>query len=223
MSRKVLNKKVLFDSEPMGPSLSSEPIPTLFEDNLGIQFHWTGTGTGVFSVQVTNDDPNSPTEEATWDDLTFNPVLAQPAGSAGGYAIDLNQLPFPYLRLHWEPTDAPGQAAVTIQDIDYLAQTGGVAGNSITITYVSGGIKGSEVVDVVGNAITVHIQTGGGGSNANDVVAAVTGNAAAFALVDAAVSGTPSTVQTVQGPTNLTGGTEEDGTLNASISGRSLS
>jgi hypothetical protein len=48
-------------------------------------------------------------------------------------------------------------ASVVIQDITYTAVTGGISGNSITVTYVEDAVAGSETVDVVGTDITVHI------------------------------------------------------------------
>ena len=61
-------------------------------DNSGLEVNWTGTPTGTLSVMVSNSGIN-------FYALTFSPVLAQPAGSAGGYTIDLNQLPYKYLML----------------------------------------------------------------------------------------------------------------------------
>src|SRR4051812_24681025 len=56
-------------------------------DNVGLEVTWTGTPTGVFEVQGSNSGIN-------FYSLTFNPVLGQPAGSAGGYLIDLSGYPF---------------------------------------------------------------------------------------------------------------------------------
>jgi hypothetical protein len=74
-------------------------------DNMGLEVTWTGTPTGTFSVMVSNSGIN-------FYALTFNPVLTQPAGSAGGYAIDLNQLPFKYLMLQYVNASGSGTIAV---------------------------------------------------------------------------------------------------------------
>lgn len=73
-------------------------------DNMGLEITWTGTPTGTFSVMVSNSGIN-------FYALTFNPILAQPAGAPGGYAIDLNQLPFKYLMLQY--INASGSGVLT--------------------------------------------------------------------------------------------------------------
>lgn len=74
-------------------------------DNIGVQVKFVGTQTGTFSVQVSNDDTD-------FDDLTFSPALSQPAGSNLSYVIDLNQLPWPYLRFKY--VNASGSGALTV-------------------------------------------------------------------------------------------------------------
>jgi hypothetical protein len=80
-------------------------------DNVGLEFTWTGTPTGVFSVTVSNSGIN-------FYSLTFDPVLTQPAGGAGGYAIDLNQLPFKYLMLQYVNSSGAGTMTVYGQNKD---------------------------------------------------------------------------------------------------------
>lgn len=72
-------------------------------DNIGIEVAWTGTPTGTIEVLCSNSGKN-------FDALTFNPVLAQPAGAAGGYLINLNQLPFRYVMLRY--TNASGSGTI---------------------------------------------------------------------------------------------------------------
>jgi len=74
-------------------------------DNIGLEVSWTGTPTGVFSVGVSNSGIN-------FFDLTFSPALSQPAGSASGYAVNLNQLPFKYMRLKYVNTSGTGTLTV---------------------------------------------------------------------------------------------------------------
>lgn len=74
-------------------------------DNTGLEVTWTGTPTGTFQVLVSNSGIN-------FYALTFSPVLAQPAGSAGGYAVNLNQLPFKYALLQY--TNASGSGVLTV-------------------------------------------------------------------------------------------------------------
>ncbi len=76
---------------------------TLFDNN-GLEVTWTGTPTGVIEVFAS-------VSGATFYALTFSPVLAQPAGSASGYLIDLNQFPFRYSYVKY--TNASGSGALT--------------------------------------------------------------------------------------------------------------
>lgn len=80
-------------------SISSESTDIRNQDNVGLDISWTGTPVGTISVQCSVDN-------VTFRDLTFDPVLAQPAGSAGGYLVNLNQVPFIYVRVAY--TNASG-------------------------------------------------------------------------------------------------------------------
>ncbi len=102
---------------------------------------------------------------------------------------------------------APGfQSAATlvIQDITYTAAVFGTAGNSDTVAYTTGGTAGSEVVTVVGSAVSVNIQSGV--STAAQVLAAVNSSAAALAVVSASLSGLATNVQTAPASGTLSGG-----------------
>ena len=73
-------------------------------DNQGIELTWTGTPTGIISVMVSNSGIN-------FYALTFDPVLAQPGGSAGGYVISLTGIPFQYLFLQY--VNSTGSGTIT--------------------------------------------------------------------------------------------------------------
>lgn len=76
-------------------------------DNVGYEVSWSGTPIGTISVQCSVDG-NS------YFDLTFDPVLAQPAGSSGGYLINLNQVPFKWVRVSYTNTSGAGALTVKI-------------------------------------------------------------------------------------------------------------
>lgn len=76
-------------------------------DNLGVQVVFTGTASGAFSVNVSNDNIN-------FDSLTFNPLLSQPVGVPLKYAISLNQLPWPYLAFSYTNVSGSGTLNVTL-------------------------------------------------------------------------------------------------------------
>ncbi len=74
-------------------------------DNIGLEVAWTGTPGGVLKILVSNSGKN-------FNELTFNPVLAQPAGAAGGMAVSINQLPFKFLMFKY--TNASGSGSLSI-------------------------------------------------------------------------------------------------------------
>ncbi len=80
-------------------------------DNQGLEVTWTGDAAGTLSVLVSNSGIN-------FYSLTFNPALAQPGGVAGGYAIDLNQLPFKYMLLRYVNMTGSGLLTVYGQQKD---------------------------------------------------------------------------------------------------------
>lgn len=80
-------------------------------DNVGLQVSWTGTPTGVLSVQCSVDAAN-------YIDLTFNPAITQPSGSAASYLIDLNQVPFPYVRVKYVNSSGSGTLDVWLSAKD---------------------------------------------------------------------------------------------------------
>ena len=102
-------------------------------------------------------------------------------------------------------TGAEQLAILVVQDLTYTGiVTGGINGNLVSIEYTTGGTAGSEVVTVVGNAISVDIEPGV--SIATEIETAINGSAAALALITVAVTGTGSNVQAAATPAFLVGG-----------------
>ncbi len=106
---------------------------------------------------------------------------------------------------------APGNfAALIVQDLTYTSIVDGTFGNSIKIEYDDPAAINSPLsVTVSGTDITVSLETDGGGvilSTADDIAAAIEGSSAS-GLVDVAVTGTGSNVQTAASQTPLAGGT----------------
>lgn len=97
--------------------------------------------------------------------------------------------------------NAAVKSTKVIQDLTYSAQTAGVAGDLITITYVSDVTQGNETAAAVGNVFTVHIESAV--STATQIKAAVD---AAAVLVDVTISGTGGTAQTTVSGVALEGG-----------------
>src|SRR4051812_28612104 len=72
--------------------LESETFSIQNLDNVGLQIQWTGDAVGTIEVQASVNNIDFHT-------FTFDPVLAQPAGTDGGYLVSLNQVPFPYVKV----------------------------------------------------------------------------------------------------------------------------
>lgn len=73
-------------------------------DSQGLEITYTGTPTGTIQVMVSNSGVN-------FYALTFNPTLTQPSGSAGGYVIALQQIPFQFMFVQY--TNASGSGTIT--------------------------------------------------------------------------------------------------------------
>jgi len=95
-------------------------------------------------------------------------------------------------------------------EIDYVADTTGIAGNSITIAYIDpAGPDETLTVTVTGTDIEVSLATNGASaitSTADLVVAAINAHPGAGALVDA--SSTDTGVVVIMAATNLAGGVD---------------
>jgi hypothetical protein len=98
-------------------------------NNFGFQCVWTGTLTGTFSVQVSEDGPgtvagggdvagtNPPTQPsgvlgATTLVDTGSIHGAQPAGSAGSLYFNFQNLAAPWIRVHYAHVSGAGNASV---------------------------------------------------------------------------------------------------------------
>lgn len=75
-----------------------------FLDNIGFQFVWTGTPTGVIAVEASIDGVN-------FDALDFDPVITQPSGSAGKSLANVNQFPFKWVKVTYTQTSGTGSLA----------------------------------------------------------------------------------------------------------------
>lgn len=77
-------------------------------DNSGLEISWTGTPTGTVSVLGS-------VSGTFFFPLTFNPVLGQPAGSAGGYGVDLNFFPWKFIMLQYVNASGSGSLSAYAQ------------------------------------------------------------------------------------------------------------
>lgn len=111
--KKLLPKqKILLSGSMSGTSTIQSSTMVLDNlDNIGLRIKWTGTPTGTITVQCSVDNID-------FDSLTFNPTLTQPAGSAGGYLVSLNQLPFSYMYVQYVNSSGSGTLTVTAEAKD---------------------------------------------------------------------------------------------------------
>ena len=91
----VLRPVAVINGVPVATTVTSTPVHIMYLDNVGIQFVWTGTPTCTINVLVSNrttPGSNPPTPvSGSFTALTLT-GLSNPAGSAGSFWIDLNQL-----------------------------------------------------------------------------------------------------------------------------------
>lgn len=99
---------ILFSAHAMTSSFNSSAIGINWEDNIGLQWTWTGTPTGVFTIQVSMD----PTLLG-WISLPTT-GYAQPAGSGDTFGVDFNQTAFAYIRLAYTATSGSGSVTCKI-------------------------------------------------------------------------------------------------------------
>lgn len=74
----------------MSGNITSSETDVSYLDNIGIQLIFTGTPTGTFSVEGSNDG-------ATWTALDFGTTIAA-SGAAGSHLLNINQCPYMKLR-----------------------------------------------------------------------------------------------------------------------------
>jgi len=89
-------------------TIYSQIIEKSRQQNINIEFTWTGTTTGTLQVLVSNSGIN-------FYALTFDPVLTQPAGTAGGYTINLSVLSAKYIMLSYTNASGTGTIAAYAQ------------------------------------------------------------------------------------------------------------
>lgn len=106
----------LVDAESMGASITSEPLDIRYQDNISLQFHYTGTPTGTFDIQVSNDynkqDPSG-TQNSAGNWVSLGVSMTNPAGAAGDDFYDLNQMSAMWLRVVYTRTSGTGTLTVT--------------------------------------------------------------------------------------------------------------
>lgn len=83
-------------------------------DSVGLEADWTGTPTGTFQLEGSNryDPATDPNITTPFRAITLASPPANPAGSASGWLLDLNQIPFKWIRLRY--TNASGTGKLNV-------------------------------------------------------------------------------------------------------------
>jgi len=118
MPRKNLIPKIkLISQGDMSSDITSPATDIRYVDNISIQLNFTGSPVGTFSIQGSldyspglSDDPVA--NPGTWVDLTLS-ATPTASGAADQILIDMNQVPFPYIRVKYDATSGTGA-------LDYL-------------------------------------------------------------------------------------------------------
>lgn len=234
MSKKTINGFQLLDNIPAGQDVASRPINIQYMDNVGMRVAWQDLAFASISISIqgSNDSEN-------WTDLSFAPALTVPGATPGDYLINMNQVPYGYLRLRFlAGLDTYAQANATIQDISYYASytSDGTnvledGGNNVSVELVNPGPSNNLLraeVDVENMALRIILATDSNGdsiSTADDIMA-VLNNTPSVGLVlsmgETIISGTGSNIQVAEGPTNLAGGAQNPGVLNVSVNAKEI-
>lgn len=95
-------------------TIYSQIIEKSVYDNIGAEVNFNyggGSAVGTLSVMASNSGLH-------FYALTFSPALGQPAGTSGGYVIDLNQYPFKYIMFQYTNSSGSGNLSAYLQLLD---------------------------------------------------------------------------------------------------------
>lgn len=97
----------------MSSDITTEITAVKNSDNIGIQLVWTGSSpSGEVFIQTSNDY-NEQLSTGTWTDLDFGtPILI--TGNSGSHLININLVPFAFVRLFYDRTSGTGTLVATL-------------------------------------------------------------------------------------------------------------
>lgn len=107
----VLRPIAVINAAPLAATVTSSAVHIMYLDNVGVQFVWSGTPTCTLNVLVSNQTTlgsNPPTPvSGSFTTLTLTGVT-NPAGSAGTFWIDLNQLGAEWVEVQYASCSGSG-------------------------------------------------------------------------------------------------------------------
>lgn len=165
---------------------------------------FTGSGGGVNCVAISGNIGTMGANSG-WNGVNINPTITQ-ARYAAGINVSMDNV-----------AAYPGvQSTLVFQDLTFTWINPG-DNNGYTMEYTPGATAGSEVVTILGNAITVQIDSGV--STALQVKAALEANSGFNSNITVTVSGVGSNPQVTAGPTNFVNGQNPGQVLAAFLDG----
>lgn len=133
-------------------------------------------------------------DQGSFQGININPTVTLNNAYAVGLDINMNNV-----------TNFAGVAAsLVVQDITYTFNQVGTDGNNYSIEYTDTTTAGNEVATLLGQAITVTIQSGV--STATQVAAAIAANLTISGGLTTVITGVASNPQVTYAATNLAGG-----------------
>lgn len=116
-SKNVLLPFAVVAAGDMSASITSPPTNVQYLDNIIYTFVWTGSPTGTFAFQVSEDyqpgTGGTVINAGTWIPLTLSATIAA-TGGADNALIDLNQLPGSWVRFVYTRSSGTGTLAAYI-------------------------------------------------------------------------------------------------------------
>ena len=110
-AKKILPAYHLISNGDMSTTITSNITNIQNLDNIGIEWSWTGTPTGAFTILASISGQN-------FIPLTFSDPLPIPSGSAGLWLTDLGQVSFYQIQIVYTPTSGAGTLNVWISGKD---------------------------------------------------------------------------------------------------------
>jgi len=120
MGNKKTNKYYLIKNGVMTGTTTVTSSPQNVEnfDNVGLEIVWTGTPTGTITIQGSISQSIPGAVAVSYTDLTFAPLLDQPAGSAGRYLVNVATYAMPFIRVNYVNTSGSGTLNVYLYSKD---------------------------------------------------------------------------------------------------------
>jgi hypothetical protein len=98
----------------MSANITTEPTNVQYSDNVGLFFTWTGSSPiGTVYVDVSNDKVSGDNEPTNWATLDFGSTVGI-TGNADTGLININQVPFSWLRVRYTRTSGSGTLTINL-------------------------------------------------------------------------------------------------------------